>query len=242
MPDLTENFLLAGFVRVWEEVAALRAAQADGRLGTHLGGTAEMTGKEMARLFAARLAALMEEETRRVAQFGSGEQRRHQQVALYATCALVDEVLVLDFAWPGQEAWLDLLLEYRFFRSRVAGQRLFVQLEQFLLNEADADLAAIYLLVLKLGFKGRHRGPQGEARLRQLRQSLLARVRVGEDDDGPLFPQATQFEIAGKEVRLAPLRPWLRAGGMALIAYLLLSSAVWLALVQPFLSRYGGGV
>lgn len=239
---MSDNFLLAGFVRVWEEVAALRQAQAEGRLGAHLGGNAEMTGKEMARLFAARLATLMEDETRRAASFGSSEQRRRQRIALYATCALVDEVLLLDTGWPGQEAWLDLLLEYRFFRSRVAGQRLFVQLEQFLLSDDDADLAAIFLWVLKLGFKGRHRGPQGEARLNQLRQILLERVRVGDVDDGPLFPQATLFNIAGKEVRLAPLRPWLRAGGLALVAYLLLSSAVWLALVQPFLSRYGGGV
>jgi type VI secretion system protein ImpK len=240
MPDLADNYLLAGFVRVWEEVASLRQAQAEGRLGTHLGGDAEMSGKEMARLIAARLAAMLEEETRKVAQFGSGEQRRRQRIALYATCALIDEVLLLEFVWPGREAWLDLLLEYRFFRTRVAGQRCFALLEQFLLGDADADLAAIFLLVLKLGFKGRHRGPQGEARLTVLRQSLLARVRVGHDADDRLFPQAYQFQVAGKEARLAPLRPWLRAGGLALIAYLLLSSAVWLAQVQPFLGRYMG--
>jgi len=253
MLDLAENFLLEGFVRAWEEVAATRQAHAEGRLASYLGGAAdsgesgaELSGKEMARRLSARLALLLEAQARNVRDYGSDEQRRQHQVALYATAALIDEIFLLELDWPGREAWLDLLLEYRFHRTRVAGQRFFELVEQLLLKEAggapQADLAAIFLLAMKLGFKGAHRGALGEEKLRALRPRLLKRARQSQiaADDGHLFPQAYQFQVQGKDARLAPLRPWLHAGAYALAAYLLLSSAIWLAIVQPFLSRTWG--
>lgn len=258
MLDLAENFLLEGFVRAWEEVAATRQAHAEGRLASWLGGaegadanageagSPELSGKEMARRLAARLALLLEAQARKVRDYGSDEQRRQHQVALYATAALIDEVLLMELDWPGRTAWLDLLLEYRFFRTRVAGQRFFELVEQLLLKEpggvAQSDLAAIFLLALKLGFKGAHRGALGEEKLRALRPRLLKRARQSQAaDDAHLFPQAYQFQVRGQDARLAPLRPWLRAGTYALLAYLLFSSAIWLAIVQPFINRHGGG-
>ncbi len=248
MLELAENFLLEGFVRVWEEVAALRQAHAEGRLASYLGAgegdAGEMSGKEMANRLAARLALILEAQARNARDFGNDEQRRRYRVALYATTALIDEILLMELDWPGREAWLDLLLEYRFFRTRVAGQRFFQLVEQLLLKDAgggvQADLAAVFLLALKLGFKGAHRGASGEEKLRALRARLLKRARQGRTapDNGHLFPQAYQFQVPGKDARLAPLRPWLRAGGIALAAYVLLSSAIWLAEVQPFLSRH----
>jgi type VI secretion system protein ImpK len=253
MLELAENFLLDGFVRAWEEVAALRQANAEGRLAAYLAdagsGTneaGEMSGQEMASRLAARLTLLLEAQVRNTRDFGSEDQRRQQQIALYATTALIDEVFLMEFAWPGREAWLDLLLEYRFFHTRIAGQHFFELLERVLLRQAggsaQADLAAIFLLALKLGFKGAYRGPQGEAKLRVLRAHLLARTRQNpaSADTGHLFPQAYQFQAPGRDARLAPLRPWLRAGGFALLAYVLLSSAIWLAIVQPFISREWG--
>lgn len=261
MLELAENFLLEGFVRAWEEVAALRQAHAEGRLDAYLGdadgGAApaageatnetsgkEMSGKEMARRLSARLALLLEAQSRNARDFGSDEQRRQHQIALYATTALIDEIFLMELDWPGREAWLDVLLEYRFFRTRVAGQRFFELVEQLLLRETggsgQADLAAIFLLALKLGFKGAHRGTLGAEKLRALRARLLKRARQGATapDNGHLFPQAYQFQVTGKDARLAPLRPWLRAGVLALAAYLLLSSVIWLAEVQPFLGRH----
>ncbi len=283
MLELAENFLLEGFVRAWEEVAALRQAHAEGRLDAYLGdarmtdgraadpgapaggaedaesagtdsagkelggkelGGKELGGKEMARRLSARLALLLEAQARNARDFGSDEQRRQHRIALYATTALIDEIFLMELDWPGREAWLDVLLEYRFFRTRVAGQRFFELAEQRLLGEgggpAQADLAAIFLLALKLGFKGAHRGALGEEKLRALRARLLKRARQGQaaPDGGHLFPQAYQFQVPGKDARLAPLRPWLRAGALALAAYVLLSSAIWFAEVQPFLGRH----
>lgn len=261
MLELAENFLLEGFVRAWEEVAALRQAHAEGRLDAYLGdgenvaaptageaaGSAvakEMSGKEMARRLSARLALLLEAQSRNARDFGSDEQYRQHQIALYATTALIDEIFLMELDWPGREAWLDVLLEYRFFRTRVAGQRFFELVEQRLLREtggaSQADLAAIFLLALKLGFKGAHRGKLGEEKLRVLRARLLKRAgqSAAVTDNGHLFPQAYQFQVTGKDARLAPLRPWLRAGAFTLAAYLLFSSVIWLAEVQPFLGRH----
>lgn len=263
MNDLAENFLLEGFARVWQEMAALRQAQAEGRLASHLGGAAEaeaeppgdagntgppeLSGREMAHRVAARLSRLLEAQARGARDFGNEAQRRQHRIALYATTALIDEVLLMELDWPGRDAWLDLLLEFRFFRTRVAGQRFFELAEQLLLREdteeaSQVDLAAIFLLALKLGFKGAHRGALGEEKLRLLRARLLKRAKgCPLPADGHLFPQAYQFHVPGKDARLAPLQPWLRAGGFALAAYLLLSSAIWLAQVQPFLGRHWSG-
>lgn len=246
MADLEEYELLAGFSRVWEEVAALREAAREGRLAAYLGAAAEAGGDELAGRAHARLALLLEDQARRGGELAGQERRSRQRDALYVCAALIDEVMLMDLEWSGREAWLDRLLEYRFFRTRLAGRRFFERLEAFLAREgADvrhADLASLYLLALGLGFRGIHRGAAGEERLALARALLLERADATDlEPEARLFPQAWRFRASGKESRLAPLRPWLRAGGFALAAWLLTSCLVWLALVQGFLGRTWGG-
>jgi type VI secretion system protein ImpK len=249
MPELDDGFLLDGFVRVYEEAALLRQAQAEGRLASHLtrpGETPPANAVETARAMGARLGALIDEQARRVERHGGPSQRDALALARYVTCALLDEIFILELDWPGRDAWLEVLLEYRFFRTRLAGQHFFEMTDQLMLaNGRDlprADLAAIFLLALRLGFKGRHRGAAGAERLRELRERLfeLARRNQPAGADGPAFPQAYQFKTSGEEARIAPLRPWLRAALLAALAYLVVSSVVWLTILEPFLGRHGG--
>ncbi|MBL8473645.1 MAG: DotU family type IV/VI secretion system protein [Rhodocyclaceae bacterium] len=255
MAELGYGFLLDDFVGTYEVVAELRQAWREGRLEAALAspGDAEPGGPELARRMSARLGMLLEAQAERVRAHGSSEERRLHRLAMYAAAAVIDEIFVLEVDWAGREAWLDVLLEYRLFRSRVAGQRFFDYAERIVLTESQAalraELAAVFLLSLRLGFRGKYRGASGMARLDELRRRLLAETapqrlaadpgEAGAPASEALFPQAYQFKASGRDRRLAPLRPWLRAGLLALVAYLLLSSAVWLAILQPFVAAHG---
>ncbi|MBL8482721.1 MAG: DotU family type IV/VI secretion system protein [Rhodocyclaceae bacterium] len=262
MAELGHGFLLDDFVGTYEVVAELRQAWREGRLEAALTGPgdAEPGAPELARRMSARLGLLLEAQAERVRAHGSSEERRLHRLAMYAAAAVIDEIFVLEIDWSGRDAWLDVLLEYRLFRSRVAGQRFFDYAERLVLTESQAllraELAAVYLLSLRLGFQGKYRGASGMARLDELRRRLLAETGsrraaatelpgLPDAPDAPqaaseaLFPQAYQFKASGRDRRLAPLRPWLRAGMLALLAYLLLSSAVWLAILQPFVAAHG---
>ncbi|CRW89613.1 DotU/TssL family secretion system protein [Pseudomonas aeruginosa] len=83
---------------------------------------------------------------------------------VYAFVALVDETLVFS-AWPGQGAWQDKPLESHLYGSRQAGEYLPLAIKRLLDERAPAsrDLANVYLQCLILGFRGRLRGPRGEA-------------------------------------------------------------------------------
>ncbi|MDF5918844.1 DotU/TssL family secretion system protein [Pseudomonas aeruginosa] len=94
---------------------------------------------------------------------------------VYAFVALVDETLVFS-AWPGQGAWQEKPLESHLYGSRQAGEYLPLAIKRLLDERAPAsrDLANVYLQCLILGFRGRLRGPRGEALHEKWRQALFA--------------------------------------------------------------------
>ena len=243
---INDGFLLEDFIGIYEVVAGVRLAIREGRLASHLGIDSESaSGNELAKRIGARISALVDAKLKKISNDGTKVQQAHQRLAIYAAAALIDEIFILEENWPGQEAWLDELLEFRLFRSRVAGQRFFELAEDMVLHESHSpqlsELAAIFLLALRLGFHGRYRGAAGAEPLEYLRRRLFERVipaNIARIDERA-FPQSYQFTVeGGEEKRLAPLRPWLKAAGAGFLAYLLLSSTVWLMVMQPFLNRH----
>jgi len=243
-------FLVARFAEYYEEVAALRLAIAEGRLGAMLtvGDEPPPTAPvDLAARVSARLAAVLKSQRVELARTGTPADIEAHGRACYAMAALTDELFILETDWPGADAWMDVLLEYRVFQTRRAGTRFFELAEELLDSRAreplEVDLAAVLVLALRLGFKGRHRGGGGEQVLHQLRNRLYRLVERGHEGlrSDPPFPQAaTQTITTGTPLRLAPLTPWLV--GMAVVgaAYLVLSSALWLALVETFRGSLGG--
>lgn len=243
-------FLVARFAEFYEEVAALRLAIAEGRLGAMLvvGDEPPPTAPvDLAARVSARLAALLKTQRIDLARNGTPAEIEAHNHACYAMAALTDELFILETDWPGAEAWMDVLLEYRVFQTRRAGTRFFEMAEELLdsreRSPLEVDLAAVLVLALRLGFKGRYRGGAGEATLHQLRNRLYRLVERGHEGlaHGPHFPQTeTQTITTETPQRLAPLTPWLV--GMAVVAgvYLVLSSAMWLALVGTFRGSQGG--
>ncbi|MGB9989815.1 DotU family type IV/VI secretion system protein [Massilia sp. SM-13] len=245
VPASEASLLLASFAAFYEELASIKRCQHDGVLARYLAPDQldpPLSDTEFATRASARLLAQLREQHLAFQRRGSAQQIRLHQTALYVMAAMADEILLLELHWPGADHWLPVLLERQMFSTSHSGL-LFFQLADKLIAGAGrdplhADLASVFLLALRLGFKGQHRNPEGEARLDHYRQQLLRIAGTGQARAQPaapgFFQQAYQHNITdGKDMRLAPLSAWRKAARAAAIGYLILSSAVWAALVYP---------
>jgi type IV/VI secretion system ImpK/VasF family protein len=128
-----------------------------------------------------RLRGVLERQgsaaTRESGSYGAGLYRDAQ----YVMAALADEILLHLIDWEGRGRWRDHLLEMALFQSQVAGERIFDRLDKMLSARAntDPDLAAVYLVALLLGFRGKYRGFDDGGALRDYRQRLRALIRSG---------------------------------------------------------------
>jgi len=177
-----------------------------------------------------------EAEVRRTGgEYASAIYRRAQ----YVMAALADETfLYLD--WPGREAWRTNLLEYKLFQSYRAGEEVFRRIEALLSTRdpAESDLARVYLMTLALGFRGKLRGPEGEARVDTYRRDLYTFLS-NRDPGTPrephsLFQAAYQsnFESAGASRRLSASRRWLLGGLLLALLWIIVSHRVWIGITE----------
>jgi type VI secretion system protein ImpK len=259
--------LLGRCADFYQEIANIKLAAAEGRLADWLtvdGSAPPVLASEYASRVSARLLALLRRQERDYGAIGTPDEHRAHKVYLYLMAALADEILILELDWPGRDAWLDVLLEQRLFTTNNAGSRFFTLAQQLLQgargNPVYIDLAAVFLLAMELGFKGRYRGRQGQAALTSLRQQLYHLVEqgsgsaagpgVGQESAGgmalhharrtalaspPACAQAYDYLLRnGKDERLAPLSPWYSLGLYALLGYVLVSMLTWLILMHPF--------
>lgn len=152
--------------------------------------------------------------------------------ARYIMAALADEAFLHQLAWDGRDAWKDSLLEARLFGSFVAGEKFFTGLEALLARRdpADAELAAVYLFALSLGFEGRHRGTDASQHLAALRARLhdvIARHPV-KDAPSKAFAQAYAHTLAaGDAKRLPNGRRWALALALFLALFVGVSHGLW---------------
>jgi type VI secretion system protein ImpK len=103
------------------------------------------------------------------------------QAVQYAFVALLDEVLL--FAdWSGQAGWQITPLEFRLFNTRTAGETLPDEISRLMTRQdaGERDLAAVYLMTLVLGFRGRLRRDPG--RFEAWCTALFAQVYQREPD------------------------------------------------------------
>jgi type VI secretion system protein ImpK len=255
--------LLGGCADFYQEIAAIKCAFDEDRLAAHLSpdsapdaAAAPATDSELAKRVSARLLTFLRQQERDFRRNATVQEIRAHRVALYLMAALADEIFILDAKWRWGDAWLDGLLEQKLFRTNNAGSRLFIMARQLISaqsrNPLYIDLAAVFLLTLELGFRGRYRGRQGEAALAELRAQLYQLTKQKSRSGGsfdvravlgpqPAFTQAYDYQLQGdKDQRLAPVSPWCSVGLYALLAYLMLSTIAWLMLLYPF-ERYIAG-
>ena len=244
-------FLLARFAEFFEAVAGSKLAIAEGRLGAQLAVGDELPSSdsgELAARLSAQLAAVLLAQEKEVSRIGTPAEIDAHRKAMYIMAAVTDEVFILELDWAGRDAWIDVLLEYKLFHSRNAGIRFFdmanALLDPKILNPLQVDLAAVMVMALQLGFKGQYRGAHDDSELHALRNRLFRLVEREHGGRGmdTAFPQTLQqLQAGGTPARLAPLTPWYTGGIVVLLAYLAISSVLWLVLIEPFRSTVGRG-
>ena len=244
-------FLLARFAEFFEAVAGSKLAIAEGRLGAQLVVGDELPSSdsgELAARLSGKLAGVLRAQEKEVSRSGTPAEIDAHRKAMYVMAALTDEVFILELDWAGRDAWVDVLMEHKLFHSRNAGMRFFDMADALLdphtPDPLQVDLAAVMVMALQLGFKGRYRGARDDSELHALRNRLF---RLVEREHGgramdTAFPQTLQqLQSGGTPERLAPLSPWYTGAVVLLIAYLAISSAMWLLLIEPFRSTVGKG-
>jgi type VI secretion system protein ImpK len=221
----------------------------EGRLGVYLASgreTVTVNDNDLAVLVSDRLKALLQQQAKGLAAVGTQAQYDAYLIAQYAMAALADELLILEVQWPGSRHWSECPLEQRLFESSRAGQDVFARIDDLLAARAPGpwqeDLAAVFLMCLRLGFKGQHRGMRGAQRLKDYNTRLIRFTGTTSLKHQPACVQAYQYLIAGTvDERLAPLSRWYRLGAIGIAIYLLVSTVVWVVLTNRFMAVFGGG-
>jgi type VI secretion system protein ImpK len=242
-------FLLARFAEFFESVVASKRAIAEGRLGAVLsvGDEPPLTDPgDLAARLSARFAAVLRLQQKELSRTGKPAEIDAHRKAMYVMAAVTDEIFILELDWPGRDAWIDVLLEFNLFQSHSAGMGFFEMADALLDAQVpdplQVDLAAVMVMALQLGFKGRYRGANSDAELQTLRNRLFRMVQRehGGRATALAFPQTMDaLQTGGTPGRLAPLTPWYMATVLVLIAYLVISSAMWLWLLEPFRQTVG---
>lgn len=237
--------LLGRFAAFYEQVAELKLAARKETLASMLLPDAPhvvLSAHDMAARVSAYLLDVLDKQGREVVSVSTEAELAVYRRARYVMLALADEVFILDLRWPGAEHWPEYLLEYSVERSRIAGRRFFDEAQALVDSRApsplEIDLAAVFLLALQLGFKGRYRGPSGERAIAGFRGKLYKLASQG--DLGAArqhaFDDAYKHSVTtDRDNSRTALMPWVRGALYGLGAYLVVSSVLWLVLTWSLL-------
>lgn len=234
--------LLACFAAFWQLVAEIRVAARIGCLDDWLaepGVAAPADAAARAARVQARLLLMLERQRVAYAAGATSAEQQAYRAVQKVMAAVADEALLLELAWDGSAAWPGLLLEVSLFRSRNGGSYCFELADRVLRpgarSAAQREVAAVLLMALQLGFQGCLRGAEGAPELQRYRAELFKLTQDGAAALAlPVFGQAyANARRPGADARLAPLAPWRRRAGQALLAYLLVSAALWFNHVGP---------
>jgi type VI secretion system protein ImpK len=240
---------LTCFATFYEEVARLKLAIKNKDLVRLLQPAqpyATIEPQELAERVSHRLRTIIDQQSRDVAAQANDAEMETYRRSRYAMVALADEIFILNLAWPSAEYWPEYLLEHAVAGTRIAGRQFFDYVrEQLSIRERtslDADLAAVFLLALQLGFQGMYRGKDGQEALRAYRTRLypLASGRKLDGDGGRMFAQAYEYTVVNdRDNTRVALTPWLRWVAYGAVAYLILSSLLWIVLTWSLLGVIG---
>lgn len=188
-----------------------------------------------ARQIATSLQRLLEHLALQAMRQGSQFVQGIHDEALYVMAALADEILLHDVNWSDKPAYRSVLVESLMFKSHVAGERVFANLDRLLelRDPNQAELATIYLLVLSLGFRGKYRRLPDQGRLAGYRRQLFRLVmhRPSALDAESLRICAGSYDHTLREgggMRLRPLRRWALGLAAVFALWLAVSHAIWL--------------
>ncbi|HKG13186.1 MAG TPA: DotU/TssL family secretion system protein [Pyrinomonadaceae bacterium] len=205
-----------------------------------------------------RLVSLFERHEAAAWRYGGTYGAEFYKEAQYVMVALADETF-LNTEWEGHRSWVSNLLESKIFHTHVAGELFFQRLDRMLVERDPVyrDLAAVYLMALSLGFRGKYRGRDDRGELERYRRQLFHFVFRREPDlDSPtrqMFPEAYYHTLRDEtKRRLQNPRAWIILLCAVVIAYVALTHGIWTKLtgrlfdvnerIQKTVDRMGNGL
>ena len=248
-PGYQNSLLLSQFSEFYQELARQKAVALAAGRGSSAPGIDDSPNDDDQHIAQnqdiwQRLCSLLETQDQRAARSGGAFGIEVYRDAQYVMAALADEIF-LNEVWPGQQNWP--LLETRFFQTFSAGETFFKKLD-LLLRQRDpvyADLAAVYLAALSLGFQGKYRGLQADysrQTLDKYRRQLFAMVYrrnpelLGKERN--LFAQSYSHTITeSSPVKLPRARNWALIFVALICLWLVVSHTLWLRLTEPIEQR-----
>ena len=179
------------------------------------------------------LLSILEEQALEAGRRGGEYGVSFYKEAQYIMAALADEIF-LNMDWEGREAWKSGLLEFKLFGTHVAGELFFQKLDKLLTDRDPAfvEIAALYLQVLSLGFRGKFRDMDDEGKLDYYRRQLFSFIFHKNPDllnmDRLLYPEAYAHTLAeGEGKKLPYAKRWIIVLVLLVFAFLVASHAIW---------------
>lgn len=183
-----------------------------------------------------RLVSLFERQEAQAWRHGGTYGAEFYKQAQYVMVALADEIF-LNTEWEGRRFWVSNLLESKIFRTHVAGELFFQRLDRLLVERdpVSRNLAAVYLMALSLGFRGKWRDRDDGGRLERYRRQLfhfVFRREPGlEDESRRIFPETYYHTVRDETKRRLPNpRSWIILLCAVVLAYVALTHGIWVKL------------
>lgn len=183
-----------------------------------------------------RLLSLFERQEAQAWRYGGTYGAEFYKEAQYVMVALADEIF-LNTQWEGRRFWVSNLLESKIFRTHVAGELFFQRLDRLLVDRDPVyrDLAAVYLMALSLGFRGKYRGQDDRGQLERYRRQLFhfvfRREPELENETRHVFPEAYYHTLRQETRRRMPNpRAWVILLVAVVLAYVTMTHGIWVKL------------
>ena len=196
--------------------------------------SSEADADAVAKTLSKQLVQLIELQTLEARRLGGKAGVDTEVHARFLKAALADEVM-LNLDWAGRKAWRHELIETTLFRSSLAGDKVFDEIDQLLSarEPSQRGIARLCLYALSLGFQGRFRGEEGTEKIadyrRELFQFIYQRPPEMEGRDRVLTPQAYTSTLSHLAARRMPrLNRWGVLFLLALLVLLGISELLWL--------------
>ena len=185
-----------------------------------------------------RLVALFQRQAIAAWKNGGSYGAEFYKEAQYVMVALADEIF-LHMQWEGQRAWVTNLLEAKIFRTHAAGQFFFEKLDRLLReqNPVYKDLAAVYLMALSLGFKGKYQDTDDKGQIARYRRQLFSficrRDPALDNESRHVFPEAYSQSVREESQRkLSDPRKWILLFCLVVVVYVAATQLLWSQLTQ----------
>lgn len=202
------------------------------KAGSHLPVLQEAKVIKVAEAIIGRLERFLRDSEEQVLK-GGGYTQAGYKLVQYLLVALTDEVF-LNIKWQGRDYWDKNILESRLFNTRKAGEKVFENLNEFL-EEGDSlrkDVAAVYLEVLALGFKGKYRGSGSDSPvpvyINKLYEFIYKESPKIYNERFSIFTEAYAHTIEDAEAQKLPdPHRWYYYYMVAVVAFLLVTYVMW---------------